>query len=183
MRRHSFGRHLLIPTLALSLLPSALAGGAAGAPMGPVSTAQVSNDSDVLFMEIMTMSNLTEILTSRLALQKSSNAAVRAFAQQMITEHTRAQNELNAIAALKGVRLTDKPGPDQRLLYNRLTTLSGAAFDAAYKNVQVNSHALTLDLIQTYRSIGRDQQALAYAAKMQPAVANHLAEAKTLPGR
>jgi len=151
--------------------------------MGPVSTAQVSNDSDVLFMEIMTMSNLTEILTSRLALQKSSNAAVRAFAQQMITEHTRAQNELNAIAALKGVRLTDKPGPDQRLLYNRLTTLSGAAFDAAYKNVQVNSHALTLDLIQTYRSIGRDQQALAYAAKMQPAVANHLAEAKTLPGR
>ena len=61
-------------------------------------------------------------------------------------------------------------------------TLSGAAFDAAYKHVQVNGHAMTLDLIQTYRTIGKDQQALAYAAKTQPAVANHLEEAKTLPG-
>lgn len=133
-------------------------------------------------MEVMTMSNLAEIQTSRLALQKSSNAQVRAFAQMMITEHTRAQNELNAIAAMKGVRLTDKPGADQRLLYNRLSTLSGAAFDAAYKNVQVNGHAMTLDLIQTYRSLpGRDARVLAYAAKTQPVVAGHLERAKTLP--
>ncbi len=175
-------RHLM-SALALSLLlPSAVAGGAAQAPLGRVSTAQVSNDTDVLFMEVASMSNLTEITTSRLALQRSSNAAVRAYAQRMITEHTRAQAELNAIAAQKGVRLADKPGADQRLLYNRLTTLSGTAFDAAYKNVQVNSHALTLDLIQTYRSIGKDQQTLAYAAKIQPAVADHLVDARALAG-
>lgn len=168
-------------TLSLALPTAAVAGGAAG-PLGPVSTAQVSNDTDVLFMEVATMSNLTEIQTSRLALQKSSNAQVRAFAQMMITMHTQAQAELNALAARKGVRLADKPGADQRLLYNRLTTLSGAAFDAAYKNVQVNGHQMTLDLIVTYRSIGKDAQVLAYAAKIQPVVADHLARAKALPG-
>ncbi|MGS0626214.1 DUF4142 domain-containing protein, partial [Ralstonia sp. VS2407] len=116
----------LVSVLTLALVfPTALAGGAAGQPMGPVSTAQVSNDTDVLFMEVATMSNLTEIQTSQLALQKSSDAAVRAYAQMMITMHTRAQNELNALAGQKGVRLADKPGADQRLLYNRLSTLSG----------------------------------------------------------
>ncbi|GAA5514108.1 hypothetical protein Dcar01_02860 [Deinococcus carri] len=175
-------KRLMLPALALALvLPTAQAGGMAGMPMGPVSTAQVSNNTDVLFMEVMTMSNLTEIQTSQLALQKSSNAQVRAFAQMMITAHTQAQAELNNIAAMKGVRLTDKPGADQRLQYNKLSTLSGAAFDAMYKKVQVSGHSMTLELIQTYRSIGKDAQALAYAAKTQPIVAGHLEMAKKLP--
>ncbi|WP_234009069.1 DUF4142 domain-containing protein [Deinococcus sp. NW-56] len=179
---HPIKRTLILSALTLSLaLPTAAVAGGAADPLGPVSTAQVSNDTDVLFMEVMTMSNLTEIQTSRLALQKSSNAEVRAYAQQMITEHTRAQAELNTLAAQRGVRLADKPGADQRLLYNRLTTLSGAAFDAAYKNVQVGGHKMTLDLIQTYRSFGKDQALLAMAAKMEPVVAGHLAEAQELP--
>lgn len=98
-------KRLALSALMLSLaLPSAtaLAGGMEGMPMGPVSTAQVSNDSDVLFMEVMTMSNLTEITTSQLALKKSSNAEVRAFAQTMINHHTKAQAELEALAAKKG---------------------------------------------------------------------------------
>lgn len=178
-------KRLMASVVALSIaLPAALAGGAEGqaaAQTSGQSTAQVSNDTDVLFMEVATMSNLTEINTSRLALQKSTNARVRAYAQEMITHHTQAQAELNALAAAKGVKLTDKPGADQRLQYNRLTTLSGAAFDAAYKNVQVGGHQMTLDLIETYRTVAKDQQAAAYAAKTQPVVARHLAEAKTLP--
>lgn len=45
-----------------------------------VSTAQTSTNTDVLFMEVAGMSNLAEIATSRLALRKSGNAAVRAYA-------------------------------------------------------------------------------------------------------
>ncbi len=176
-------RSLLTLTACLALcVPTSLAGGAQNTPMAAMSTAQMSNDTDVLFMEVMTMSNLTEIQTSRLALQKTSNARVRAFAQEMITEHTRAQAELNAIAQAKGIKLADKPGADQRLQYNKLTTLSGAAFDAEYKKVQVDGHAMTLKLIQTYRPLAKDAQAAAYAAKTQPAVAEHLEGAKTLPG-
>ncbi|ANE42898.1 DUF4142 domain-containing protein [Deinococcus puniceus] len=176
-------RSLLALTTCLALcVPASLAGGAQNSPVAAVSTAQVSNDTDVLFMEVMTMSNLTEIQTSRLALQKSSNAEVRAFAQEMIVEHTKAQAELNAIAQAKGIKLADKPGADQRLQYNKLTTLSGAAFDAEYKKVQVDGHAMTLKLIQTYRTVAKDAQAAAYAAKTQPVVAEHLEHARMLPG-
>ena len=145
-------------------------------------TAQMSNDTDVLFMETATMSNLAEIATSRLALQKSADPAIRAFAQMMISDHTKAQEELNALAAKRGVKLTDKPGADQRLQGNKLSTLAGAAFDAEYKKVQVAGHELTLNLIKTYRTFGKDAAVLAYAAKVQPVVAGHLEMAKTLPG-
>ncbi|GGO33972.1 DUF4142 domain-containing protein [Deinococcus humi] len=172
----------LLASLVL-LLPTASAGGNDMGVMTPaVSTAQLSNDTDVLFMETATMSNLTEIATSRLALQKSSDPNVRAFAQMMIDDHTKAQNELNALAAQKGVKLADKPGADQRLQGNKLSTLTGAAFDAEYKKVQVAGHDMTLMLIKTYRTIGKDAAVLAYAAKIEPVVAGHLEMAKGLPG-
>ena len=168
------------------LLPlSAAQAGGAGMPNMPggMSTAQSTNDPDVLFMEVATISNLAEIATSKLALQKSNNAAVRAFAQQMITDHTKAQAELNQLAASKGVNLTSKPGAAQRLQSDKLATLSGAAFDTMYKMVQVSGHQMTLDLIMTYRSIGKDAAVQAYAAKVQPVVAMHLEMAKALPGQ
>ncbi|WP_161882618.1 DUF4142 domain-containing protein [Deinococcus alpinitundrae] len=173
---------VLTASLLLSL--SAAQAGGAGMPMPPsVSTAQTTNNPDVLFMDVATMSNLAEIATSKLALQKSSDASVRAFAQQMITDHTKAQAELAQLAASKGIKLADKPGADQRLQSDKLATLSGAAFDAMYKMVQVGGHQMTLDLIKTYRTIGKDVQALAYAAKIQPVVAMHLDMAKALPGQ
>jgi putative membrane protein len=55
-------RSLLALTTCLALwVPASIAGGAQNAPMAAMSTAQTSNDTDVLFMEVMSMSNLTEI--------------------------------------------------------------------------------------------------------------------------
>lgn len=176
----------LVVTLGLASLGSAFAGGS-GAPLAQgnpqtsgVTTADTSNNTDILAMEVSTMSNLTEILTSQLALQKSQNAAVRAYAQRMITEHTAAQQKLNAIASAKGVRLTDKPGADQRLQYNKLATLTGAEFDRMYIMVQVMGHDMTLKLVDTYLTIGRDPQGLAYAREMRPAIAMHLRDAQAI---
>ncbi|WP_027481154.1 DUF4142 domain-containing protein [Deinococcus pimensis] len=179
---------LLVVTLGLASLAPALAGGA-GAPIAQaqanpqtsgVTTAQTTNNADILAMEVSTMSNLTEILTSQLALQKSQNAAVRAYAQRMITEHTAAQQKLNAIAAAKNVKLTDKPGADQRLQYDKLSTLTGAEFDKMYVMVQVMGHDMTLKLLDTYLTIGKDPQGLAYAREIRPAVAMHLRDAQAI---
>lgn len=176
-------KRTLMLAAALGLSTFAFAGGA-GVPdpavQGPMSTAQMSNDSDILAMEVLTMSNLAEITTSQLALQKSQNAAVRQYAQMMITEHTAAQAQLNAIAARKGVKLTDKPGADQRLMYNRLSTLSGMTFDMQYVAVQIMGHDMTVKLIDMYLRIGNDADALNYARTIRPAVVMHLREAQAL---
>lgn len=173
---------LLAATLALSTLMPAVAGGAeaqAQARPGAINP-DATNDSTVLFMDRGSMANLAEITTSQLALQKSQNADVRAYAQRMITDHTRAQNDLRARAARKNVAIADKPGSDQRLMYNKLTTLSGNAFDMEYLKVQVMGHENTLAVVDTYLSIGKDPEALAYARAQRPVVADHLQMARQM---
>ena len=136
---------------------------------------------DENFMKAATMSNLAEIVTSKLALQKSDDASVKAFAQQMIDDHTKAQNELAQFAKQKGVMLPDMPGADQQVMAAKLEGLSGPAFDMEYKNVQVMGHQNTVALLTTYRSIGKENDVTQYAAKIQPIVEMHLMEAKQLP--
>lgn len=173
---------LLVTTLAFSTLMPAFAGGSeaqAQARPGAINP-DATNDSAILFMDRGSMANLAEITTSQLALQKSQNADVRAYAQRMITDHTKAQNDLKARAAKKNVAIADKPGSDQRLMYNKLTTLAGNAFDMEYLKVQVMGHESTLALVDTYLSIGKDADALAYAKATRPVVAAHLQMAQQM---
>ncbi len=46
------------------------------------------------FVRLATLGNHVEIEASQLALQRSSNPAVRAFAEAMIKDHAQAQNDL-----------------------------------------------------------------------------------------
>lgn len=95
------------------MTPITLPGGDGMLPVtAGMSTAQMNNTSDMLFIESATITNLTEIATSRLTLQRSTDPAVPAVAQRMIAEYTMAQAELNQIASIRGIRLTDKPVPE-----------------------------------------------------------------------
>jgi len=56
------------------------------------------NDTDELFVEKAARSHMAEIEMSEVAMTKGTDSLVKTFAQQMITEHTQAQNELKDIA-------------------------------------------------------------------------------------
>jgi putative membrane protein len=70
---------------------------------------------DVKMMRDMAHSNLAEIETGKLALEKSQSPEVKKFAQQMIDDHTQAQTELQKLAQTKGVELPSKPDKKWRL--------------------------------------------------------------------
>ncbi|MCP2015468.1 putative membrane protein [Deinococcus sp. HSC-46F16] len=135
---------------------------------------------DGLFLQSVTGSNLFEIQSSQVALNKSSNAQVRAFAQQMITEHTAAQNQVNTLAAARSVALPKMLPPDLQLKVNTLNTLSGSAFDQAYLRELVLGHQLTVSIFQNELTAGRDAGVVAFANQNLPLIQRHLAEAQAL---
>ena len=51
------------------------------------------------------MGGLAEVQTGNLALQKAQNADVKAFAQRMVTDHRKANEELEQLATTKGLTL------------------------------------------------------------------------------
>lgn len=129
---------------------------------------------DANFMRIAAQSDMTEIMTSRLALQRSTNSNVRAFAQRMIQHHTMSSNQLKQLAQQKGVTLPQIPNALGEALMRRLAGLRGAQFDQAYMAGQVQAHTATEAEYQRYlQSQGGDPAVKAFASQGVQLVAQH----------
>jgi len=135
---------------------------------------------DTEFITKAAQSDMTEIQTSQLALQKSRNKSVRDFAQQMIQQHTQSSRQLKPIAQSKRVTLPTSIGPENTALLESLRKVNGSQFDQAYMQGQVQAHTRTQAEYQKYLDQGQDPQLKAFASKIAPVVAQHLQMAQKM---
>jgi putative membrane protein len=133
------------------------------------------------YLQTAASSDLFEIQSSELALQRSQNAAIRAFARMLIEDHTRMSNELRRTAAAT----TGLTAPAATLLPRHAALLSqlqhaSRNFDVAYRDAQVASHQAALTLHRNYARSGDHASLRAVAARAAPVVEEHLSEAESL---
>jgi putative membrane protein len=152
-------------------------------PQPPKSTAQspaLSTNPDHAFVQQMAMGGLTEVELGELATKKGAHANVKSFGQKMVTEHGKANAELKSLAASKQISLPTSVGDENKATIDRLSKLSGAAFDKAYATNMVEKHQKTLDTLKRESMSGKDEQVKAWAAKTTSAVEEHLKMARDL---
>ena len=153
-------------------------GGTMSAPSR--NTTPSSSSLDTEFITKAAQSDMTEIQTSQLALQKSKNKSVRDYAQMMIKHHTESSKELKPIAQSKKVKLPTTLGAENAALLTSLKKVSGSQFDQAYMQGQVQAHTKTDAEYQKYLNQGQDPQLKAFASKIEPLVAQHLQMAQKI---
>jgi len=151
-----------------------------------MSSAFAATDND--FVDNAAAGGIAEIETSRLALEKSQSADIKAFANQMITDHSKANDELAAIAKANDIEV-----PDTTTLVKqakeKILDMRDESFDAAYANNQVKAHEETIELFKKQANTVTDDKAKgatelkAFAQKMLPALEKHLAHAKELQAK
>lgn len=125
---------------------------------------------------------MAEVRLGELALRRSTSPEVKRFAQQMIEEHSRANQELMRIAKQKGVTPPATPGKYEAAM-KRLMQLSGESFDRAYMNeAGVNSHLESAAVYQRQAELGQDPDLKAFATRILPRVQGHLEMAATMTG-
>jgi putative membrane protein len=126
--------------------------------------------------------NQWEILSSQLALQASQNAAVRNYANLLISDHTRLGAQVTAAAQSAGLTMPP-PGllPAQQTALDQLRAAgTGPSFDMAYREAQIDAHNQAIALMQNY-STGGDVPALrSAAAGAIPMMQMHLQQAQML---
>jgi len=169
--------------LALAAAPTAWAqSSATPAPATTQSDADSKLDrSDRKLLQDLAQGNMAEIDAGKMALEKSQNADVKKFAQQMVDEHTKALGEVQALATAKNVTLPDGAGPMAKTKATALKALSGNLFDKEYaKRAGVGDHESTVKLLQKIQKDGKDSDLKALADKMLPTVEHHLDMAKQL---
>jgi putative membrane protein len=124
---------------------------------------------------------LFEIKTSRLAEQRGDDA-VKGFAQQIIKDHQKANEELNALVQSVKIDVTipSELTSAQQSKLDDLTKLQGADFNKQYRDDQYSAHKDAVSLFQRYAKGGDNQALKDWAAKIEPTLEHHLDMARDL---
>ena len=146
-----------------------------GAPQNGTSAKSSSDDS---FLKKAAEGGKAEVELGNLAVQKASNNDVKQFAQRMVDDHGKANDELQKVASQKGVTLPDQPNSKDQAEKARLEKLSGAQFDKAYMAFMVKEHTRDVGAFRKEAKSATDPALKDFAAKTLPTLESHLNEAK-----
>jgi len=135
------------------------------------------------FMTEAAKGGMEEIELSKLALNKATNKEVRDFAQKMIADHTKASNELKALAAKKKFTLPATLTPEQISMATDMAKVASDEFDKEYVDAMVKDHEKDVSLFDAQSKNGTDADAKAFAAKTLPTLQMHLTMIKELQGK
>ena len=140
------------------------------------------NKADQKIVMDMARANMAEIEAGKIALNKSQSAEVKAFAQRMINDHTKALADVTNLAQNKGVTLPTEVDAKHKAMATKLNKLEGDAFDREYmKQAGVADHTKVHAMLKKDSTRAKDPDVKALAAKMMPAVEEHLTSAKSMP--
>lgn len=92
------------------------------------------------FVQQAAIANMAEVQLGQLANQKSQNADVKRFAQMMVDDHTKGLNELKQAASGAPVQFPTQVDDKHKQLHQKLSGLSGPAFDREYMKAMVDGH-------------------------------------------
>ncbi|MBV8600200.1 MAG: DUF4142 domain-containing protein [Candidatus Eremiobacteraeota bacterium] len=171
----------IVTTTGAALAGCALAFALASAQIPAPNTGPQSSDQD--FINQAMAAGIAEVREGQLALQKSHNAAIRAFANQMIADHAAGNTQLAAIADQKGLKYPTTVDAQEAASLSHLRSLSGTAFDRAYAQEQVPDHQQAIALFQKETGdSGGDLDIRATAGNLLPTLQHHLQMAQALAG-
>jgi putative membrane protein len=153
----------------------------AAAPTTADADASIREAQD--FVNAAGQASLAEIRTSEMALQKSKNADVKAFAQKMIDDHKAAGEKLKAAASAAALAAPPETLDDfhMRRINDLVETDGDEDFDADYMSLQVDAHNDAIKLFEDYsKDSATISQIKMFADESLPTLNAHKADAEKI---
>jgi putative membrane protein len=140
--------------------------------------AQTLSSADRKFMQDAAKGGMMEVHMGHMAQQQGASDSVKAYGQRLITDHTKGNEELEALAKKKGVSLpADTPSASAP---KAIASKSGADFDKAFQKEAIEDHEKDIKEFEKEASSGSDPDVKAWANKTLPTLRAHLDAAKAL---
>lgn len=174
---------------ALMLCATLVAGGCAQnepiAPVMPVEPVPAVDTTSPLygptFLQMAASSNQWEIQSSQVALQRSTDPAIRNFAQMIIADHQQLGAQMMAAAQAAGLPPPPQAMmPEEQQMLAQLQSAPAGSFDAMYRDMQIAAHQKAIGLFQNYAASGDIPTLRATASQGLPVLQKHLATAQAL---
>ena len=121
-------------------------------PNSQTATGNVNVKADNRFVREVTADNMLEVSMGQLAAGKAENSEVKQFAQRMVADHDKLQNDWVGMASKNGLNFKAGFGKNHRKKLDQLQKLSGKDFDRAYMTLMIQDHK---DYVDYFRKEGR----------------------------
>jgi len=145
----------------------------------PVPTPE-SAFSDEDFAKDAAQGGLAEVKLGQLAEEKGSSDAVKSFGKRMVEDHSKAMEQLKDVALREKVKLPTELSKKNQKTFDRLSELSGDAFDRAYVRDMVRDHQNDIVAFKQETSSGQNQAIKNFALQTLPTLEEHLRMAQEL---
>jgi putative membrane protein len=132
------------------------------------------------FADMATGSNMFEIESSKVALDKATKPETKTFAQHMIDDHSKAGEEMKVAADAEGVKMPTTLDEKHRAKADKLAGNTGDSFDQPYLAEQLVAHEEAVALFTSYSTNGAPGALKEFAAKTLPTLKSHLEEVQKL---
>jgi putative membrane protein len=133
--------------------------------------------SDSEFVQRANWANLAEVKLGNLAEQKATSKTIKDFGKRMVTDHSKAEDNLKSAAAKDNITLPSQLDARDQATFDRLSKLSGTAFDRAYARDMVRDHAADVAEFRHEATDGKDAAIKGFASQTLPTLEDHLKEA------
>ena len=134
--------------------------------------------SDIDFMTKAAEGGMAEVNMGNIASSKATNADVKAFGNRMVTDHSKANDELKQLAAAKGVTLPADMSDAEKKDMDAMSAKSGKDFDKAYIDDMVKDHEMDVAEFEKASKNAKDADLKSWVTKTLPTLQGHLKMAK-----
>ena len=135
---------------------------------------------DISFLKAAAADGIAEVKLGELAQEKGSTAEIKEFGKMMVTDHGKANEELQVLATAKGVGLPTELDGEHKSALDHVNGLSGAEFDKTFMQHMVADHEKAVADFTNASQNAKDAELKAWAAKTLPTLQDHLTQAQAI---
>jgi putative membrane protein len=124
-----------------------------------------------------------ELQAASIALEKSQNPSIKAFADRLIKDHTKAGDDLKKTAAAEAsVQMPQAPQVPQEMSMklDELKSVSGKDFDSKFMDIMAADHREDVNLFKAYDAQGTDPAIKSFARRTLPTIERHMRDIESM---
>jgi putative membrane protein len=139
--------------------------------------------SDKDFILNAAQGGMTEVELGKVAQEKAASPDVKQFGSRMVTDHSKANDELKTVAQKEGVPIPQNLDAKHQAMVSRLSRLSGPAFDKAYVHAMVRDHEKDAAEFRQASTSAQDPDVKTYAGNTLKVIESHLSDIKSIQSK
>jgi putative membrane protein len=131
--------------------------------------------TDAVFAKKAAAGGLTEVELGKIAQQNGDSQDVKDFGAKMVTDHSKINDNMKAIATKDSLTIPDKPNGEQQELIDKLSKESGKEFDNSYIRAMVKAHIGDKALFTEEAASAKNPDLKQFASDSLQVITEHLA--------